>query len=59
MGQTMSLMDNLHGYQVAMVGLDAAGKSTSLYRLKMGRFVQPAPTVGFNCEKVCARVLSR
>uniref|UniRef100_A0A914UL36 Uncharacterized protein n=1 Tax=Plectus sambesii TaxID=2011161 RepID=A0A914UL36_9BILA len=51
MGQRMSMPD-LHGtYQIVMLGLDNAGKSTSLYRLKLDRFVQPAPTVGFNCEK--------
>lgn len=34
-----------------MLGLDNAGKSTIVYRLKMKHFVQQAPTVGFNCEK--------
>uniref|UniRef100_A0A914S191 ADP-ribosylation factor-like protein 4C n=1 Tax=Parascaris equorum TaxID=6256 RepID=A0A914S191_PAREQ len=34
-----------------MLGLDNAGKSTIIYRLKMDHFVQQAPTVGFNCEK--------
>ena len=52
MGQKLSLPDLGGSYQVAMLGLDNAGKSTSLYRLKMNRFVQPKPTVGFNCEKV-------
>ena len=36
----------------AMIGLDSAGKTTLLYRLKFGQYVNTAPTIGFNCEKV-------
>uniref|UniRef100_A0A0M3HNE3 ADP-ribosylation factor-like protein 4C n=2 Tax=Ascaris TaxID=6251 RepID=A0A0M3HNE3_ASCLU len=50
MGQKLSLFDS-YNYHVAMLGLDNAGKSTIIYRLKMDHFVQQAPTVGFNCEK--------
>jgi len=51
MGQKFSLLD-LHGsYQIVMIGLDNAGKSTTLYRLKMDHYVQAPPTIGFNCEK--------
>lgn len=50
MGQKLSLFDS---YQIAMLGLDNAGKSTIIYRLKINCFVQQAPTIGFNCEKVC------
>lgn len=35
-----------------MLGLDAAGKTTILYRLKMGHPVTTTPTVGFNVETV-------
>jgi ADP-ribosylation factor-like protein 4 len=35
-----------------MLGLDSAGKSTVLYRLKFDQYVNTVPTVGFNCEKV-------
>merc|ERR1719254_242516 len=35
-----------------MVGLDAAGKTTVLYRLKLGEVVTTIPTVGFNVETV-------
>ena len=31
-----------------MVGLDAAGKTTILYKLKLGEVVGTIPTVGFN-----------
>ncbi|KAK2155100.1 hypothetical protein LSH36_249g02003 [Paralvinella palmiformis] len=37
---------------VVMLGLDSAGKSTVLYRLKFDQYVNTVPTVGFNCEKI-------
>ncbi|EPY42857.1 Arf/Sar family, other [Angomonas deanei] len=35
-----------------MVGLDAAGKTTILYKLKLGEVVTTVPTIGFNIETV-------
>jgi len=35
-----------------MVGLDAAGKTTVLYKLKLGEIVTTIPTIGFNVETV-------
>ena len=35
-----------------MVGLDAAGKTTILYQLKLGEMTQTKPTLGFNVETV-------
>lgn len=35
-----------------MLGLDAAGKTTILYKLKLGQSVTTIPTVGFNVETV-------
>ena len=35
-----------------MVGLDAAGKTTILFKLKLGDVVTTIPTVGFNVETV-------
>ena len=35
-----------------MVGLDAAGKTTTLYKLKIGEVVTPIPTIGFNVEEL-------
>lgn len=37
---------------LVMLGLDSAGKSTVLYRLKFDQYVNTVPTVGFNCEKI-------
>eukprot|EP00729_Bicosta_minor_P002037 gene2037-25731_t len=38
--------------RILMLGLDAAGKTTILYRLRMGSPVTTTPTVGFNVETV-------
>ena len=38
--------------RILMVGLDAAGKTTILYKLKLGEVVTPIPTIGFNVEQV-------
>eukprot|EP00913_Durusdinium_trenchii_P010716 g10054.t1 len=38
--------------KILMLGLDAAGKTTILYRLKLGEVVTTIPTVGFNVEMV-------
>ena len=35
-----------------MLGLDAAGKTTVLYALKLGEVLTTAPTIGFNVENV-------
>jgi len=35
-----------------MLGLDSAGKTTILYKLKLGQNVSTIPTVGFNVETV-------
>ena len=33
--------------RILMVGLDAAGKTTMLYKLKLGEIVTTIPTIGF------------
>jgi ADP-ribosylation factor protein 1 len=38
--------------RILMVGLDAAGKTTILYKLKLGEVVTTIPTIGFNVESV-------
>jgi len=56
MGLTISsLFNRLWGKQemrILMVGLDAAGKTTILYKLKLGEVVTTIPTIGFNVETV-------
>ena len=36
--------------RIVMVGLDAAGKTTILYQLRMGQTIKTIPTIGFNVE---------
>jgi len=38
--------------RLLMNGLDAAGKTTILYKLKLGEVVTTIPTIGFNVETV-------
>ncbi|KAG1752582.1 ADP-ribosylation factor [Suillus paluster] len=38
--------------RLVMIGLDAAGKTTILYKLKLGEVVTTIPTIGFNVETV-------
>ena len=40
------------GIRILMIGLDAAGKTTILYKLKLGEVVTTIPTIGFNVETV-------
>ena len=49
MGAFASLFKNLFGkkeMRILMVGLDAAGKTTILYKLKLGEIVTTIPTMG-------------
>ena len=51
----LPLWDRLLGkkdYRILMLGLDAAGKTTLLYRLKLGEVQTTIPTIGFNVEQV-------
>ncbi|KAL7151018.1 hypothetical protein ABFS83_04G003600 [Erythranthe nasuta] len=36
--------------RIVMIGLDIAGKTTILYKLKFGEVISTSPTVGFNVE---------
>jgi len=38
--------------KILMLGLDAAGKTTVLYKLKLGEHVTTIPTIGFNVENI-------
>jgi len=54
-GSFTKLFDSLFGkkeMRILMVGLDAAGKTTILYKLKLGEIVTTIPTIGFNVETV-------
>lgn len=49
------LFDKMFGKKEArilMLGLDAAGKTTIVYKLKLGEVLNSIPTIGFNVETV-------
>jgi len=52
MGKTLSKIFGNKEMRVLMLGLDNAGKTTILYKLKLGQGVSTIPTVGFNVETV-------
>lgn len=47
-----SFLPHFQALHVVVIGLDSAGKTSLLYRLKFKEFVQSVPTKGFNTEKI-------
>ncbi|KAL2289076.1 hypothetical protein FJTKL_02901 [Diaporthe vaccinii] len=62
MGQGMSWLSGLlwakKEIRILILGLDNAGKTTLLYRLKIGEVVTTIPTIGFNVESVTYKNLN-
>eukprot|EP01127_Copromyxa_protea_P007716 TRINITY_DN1762_c0_g1_i3.p1 TRINITY_DN1762_c0_g1~~TRINITY_DN1762_c0_g1_i3.p1 ORF type:complete len:178 (-),score=30.38 TRINITY_DN1762_c0_g1_i3:112-645(-) len=54
MGNFFDIFDNwtTMDSRILMIGLDSAGKTTVLYKLKLGEVVSTIPTIGFNVETV-------
>jgi len=52
MGAALKKLFGQKEMRVLMLGLDNAGKTTILYKLKLGQGVSTIPTVGFNVETV-------
>ena len=55
MGAKISRFFDMFGKKdarIVMVGLDAAGKTTVLYKIKLNDVVTTIPTIGFNVERV-------
>ena len=50
--QSLVTLGSSGGYHCVMIGLDGSGKTTILYRLKYGQYINTVPTIGFNCERV-------
>uniref|UniRef100_A0A3Q2DTE7 ADP-ribosylation factor-like 4D n=1 Tax=Cyprinodon variegatus TaxID=28743 RepID=A0A3Q2DTE7_CYPVA len=48
---TSSFLPSFQCLHVVVIGLDSAGKTSLLYRLKLKEFVKTIPTKGFNTEK--------
>jgi GTPase SAR1 family protein len=62
MGAIQSVFNSLfklkRDVRILMVGLDAAGKTTILYKLKLGESINTIPTIGFNVEQVAYKNIS-
>ncbi|KAF7207202.1 ADP-ribosylation factor-like 4Ca [Nothobranchius furzeri] len=52
MGNSWSGLAAFQSLHIVMLGLDSAGKTTVLYRLKFNEFVNTVPTIGFNTERI-------
>ncbi|XP_020578332.1 ADP-ribosylation factor 1-like [Phalaenopsis equestris] len=52
LSRLVKLMFARREMRILMVGLDAAGKTTILYKLKLGEVITTIPTIGFNVETV-------
>ncbi|TKR60069.1 hypothetical protein L596_029655 [Steinernema carpocapsae] len=53
-----SIFGSEENVRILMIGLDNAGKTTILYKLKLGEVITTIPTVGFNVETVSYRNIS-
>ncbi|KAJ7768521.1 ADP-ribosylation factor [Mycena metata] len=47
------------GYSAMFIGLDSSGKTTLLYRMKLGEVVRTIPSIGFNVESVRLKARGR
>ncbi|XP_050514509.1 ADP-ribosylation factor 6-like [Diabrotica virgifera virgifera] len=52
MGKLISTIFGNREMRILLLGLDAAGKTTILYKLKLGQSMSTLPTVGFNVETI-------
>uniref|UniRef100_K3X7H7 ADP-ribosylation factor n=1 Tax=Globisporangium ultimum (strain ATCC 200006 / CBS 805.95 / DAOM BR144) TaxID=431595 RepID=K3X7H7_GLOUD len=50
--RNLSRFWNRNERRLLLVGLDAAGKTTILYHLRLGKAIASIPTVGFNVESI-------
>merc|ERR1712194_477625 len=58
MGGLKGAFDKKVPLRILMVGLDAAGKTSILYKLKLGEVQATIPTIGFNVETVTYKSIS-
>ncbi|XP_034448248.1 ADP-ribosylation factor-like protein 4D [Hippoglossus hippoglossus] len=47
-----TFLPSFQSLHVVVIGLDSAGKTSLLYRLKLQEFVETIPTKGFNMERI-------
>ncbi|XP_038595401.1 ADP-ribosylation factor-like protein 4D [Micropterus salmoides] len=47
-----AFLPSFQSLHIVVIGLDSAGKTSLLYRLKLREFVETIPTKGFNMERI-------
>lgn len=52
MAPNTAFLPGFQSVHVVVIGLDSAGKTSLLYRLKLREFVETIPTKGFNMERI-------
>eukprot|EP00286_Rhodomonas_abbreviata_P030124 CAMPEP_0181303478 /NCGR_PEP_ID=MMETSP1101-20121128/8581_1 /TAXON_ID=46948 /ORGANISM="Rhodomonas abbreviata, Strain Caron Lab Isolate" /LENGTH=181 /DNA_ID=CAMNT_0023409057 /DNA_START=100 /DNA_END=645 /DNA_ORIENTATION=+ len=52
LSKVANIFNNTKDARIVLVGLDAAGKTTVLYKFKLNETVNTIPTIGFNVEEV-------
>lgn len=52
MAPSTPFLPHFQSLHVVVIGLDSAGKTSLLYRLKLTEYVKTIPTKGFNMEKI-------
>lgn len=50
--KALAMLEGKKSRRVILLGLDAAGKTTILYKLNLGESIHTIPTIGFNVERV-------
>lgn len=50
--KALDLLSGQRSSRILLLGLDAAGKTSVLYKLKLGESIRTIPTIGFNVERV-------
>ena len=46
------MSSQLTEYRILWLSLDASGRTTGLYQMKLGELVTTIPTIGFNAETI-------
>lgn len=57
MGSFLSLFTRFQNKRILLLGLDSAGKTTILYKLRLGETIATIPTIGFNVEEVTYKTM--
>lgn len=56
--RVFSGLSSTQQHRILIIGVDSGGKTTLLYRMKLGQIVTTIPTIGFNVETLKTPVTS-